>query len=106
MIMSSTSDFVMPPNAAPMITPTARSSTLPRIRNVLKSEKNPIATPPSGPKRSPPRDSEVPADADEVGHVLPLLGAGRRGVPVPLDPLLREERLGEALLEAGLHVDE
>ena len=37
MMMSATSDVTIAPNAAPMITPTARSTTLPRIANFLKS---------------------------------------------------------------------
>jgi hypothetical protein len=35
--ISSTNDDTIFPNAAPMITPTARSITLPRITNALKS---------------------------------------------------------------------
>src|SRR5262245_28773105 len=37
MIMSSTTEFTMAPNARPMITPTARSTTFPRIMNFLNS---------------------------------------------------------------------
>ena len=37
MRMSFTSDVTMPPNAAPMITPTARSTALPLIANSLNS---------------------------------------------------------------------
>src|SRR4051794_14757703 len=37
MMMSPTSDVTMAPNAAPMMTPTARSITLPRIANFLNS---------------------------------------------------------------------
>src|SRR3974390_2618433 len=37
MMMSPTSEFTMAPKAAPMITPIARSTTLPRIANFLKS---------------------------------------------------------------------
>ena len=37
MITSATSELVIFPNAAPMITPTARSTTLPRAMNVLKA---------------------------------------------------------------------
>src|SRR5262245_47721545 len=37
MIRSSVSDLVIAPNAAPMITATARSSTLPRAMNALNS---------------------------------------------------------------------
>src|SRR5262245_17431177 len=36
-IRSLTIEVTMPPNAAPMITPTARSTTLPRMMNVLNS---------------------------------------------------------------------
>src|SRR5690242_14996490 len=35
--ISATSELTIPPNAAPMITPTARSTTLPRIANFLNS---------------------------------------------------------------------
>src|SRR5687768_8414074 len=37
MMTSLTRDVTIPPNAAPMITPMARSSTLPRIANSLNS---------------------------------------------------------------------
>src|SRR5258707_15233796 len=37
MMMSTTSDVTMPPNAAPMMTPTARSTTLPFIANSRNS---------------------------------------------------------------------
>src|SRR6202012_1580500 len=37
MMMSPTSELTMAPNAAPMTTPTARSTTLPRIANFLNS---------------------------------------------------------------------
>src|SRR5215831_4280058 len=37
MMMSPTSELTMAPNAAPMITPMARSTTLPRRANFLKS---------------------------------------------------------------------
>src|SRR5262245_16294103 len=37
MMMSATSDDTIAPNAAPMITPIARSTTLPRSANFLKS---------------------------------------------------------------------
>src|SRR6187399_3064069 len=37
MIRSATSELTIAPNAAPMITPTARSTTLPRIANFLNS---------------------------------------------------------------------
>src|SRR4051794_6329105 len=37
MMMSLTREVTTPPNAAPMITPTARSRTLPRIANSLNS---------------------------------------------------------------------
>lgn len=40
MKMSLTSDVVIVPNAAPMITPTAMSMTFPRMANALKSSKN------------------------------------------------------------------
>src|SRR5687768_659861 len=37
MMMSATSDDTIAPNATPMMTPTARSTTLPRSANFLKS---------------------------------------------------------------------
>ena len=37
MMMSFTSDVTMAPNATPMMTPTARSTTFPRIMNFLNS---------------------------------------------------------------------
>src|SRR5687767_10490105 len=37
MMRSLTAEFTMPPNAAPMMTPMARSSTLPRMANSLNS---------------------------------------------------------------------
>ena len=37
MIMSETTALTIFPNAAPMITPTARSTTLPRMANALNS---------------------------------------------------------------------
>src|ERR1700730_200008 len=37
MMMSATKDVTIEPNAAPMMTPTARSTTLPRIANFLNS---------------------------------------------------------------------
>src|SRR5277367_1171427 len=37
MMMSLTSELTIAPNAAPMMTPTARSTTLPRIANFLNS---------------------------------------------------------------------
>src|ERR1700731_2219447 len=37
MMRSPTSELTIAPNAAPMITPTARSTTLPRIANFLNS---------------------------------------------------------------------
>jgi hypothetical protein len=37
MMMSWTSEVTIAPKAAPMITPTARSTTLPRIANFLNS---------------------------------------------------------------------
>src|SRR5258708_6033273 len=37
MMMSATKDVTIEPNAAPMITPTARSTTLPRMANFLNS---------------------------------------------------------------------
>jgi hypothetical protein len=37
MMMSPTSELTIPPNAAPMITPMARSTTLPRMANSLNS---------------------------------------------------------------------
>src|SRR5688572_27693869 len=37
MMMSFTREFTTPPKAAPIITPTARSRTLPRIANALNS---------------------------------------------------------------------
>src|SRR6187200_1571907 len=37
MKMSPTSDVTIAPNAAPMMTPTARSTTLPRMANFLNS---------------------------------------------------------------------
>ncbi|OIQ69633.1 hypothetical protein GALL_487640 [mine drainage metagenome] len=40
--MSFTNEVTMPPNAAPMTTPTARSTTLPRIANSLNSLPNAI----------------------------------------------------------------
>src|SRR5262245_17084226 len=46
MMMSSVSDETILPNAAPMITATARSRTLPRLMNALKSLS--IAGPPAG----------------------------------------------------------
>src|SRR4029077_18981165 len=37
MMMSPTSELTIPPKAAPMITPTAKSTTLPRMANSLNS---------------------------------------------------------------------
>src|SRR3546814_824792 len=45
MIRSSVNDLVMVAKAPPMITPTARSMTLPRLMNVLNSEISPMAKP-------------------------------------------------------------
>ena len=41
-ITSPTKEFTMPPKAPPITTPTARSITLPRMANVLNSDKSPI----------------------------------------------------------------
>src|SRR3974390_2944208 len=42
MMMSLTSDVTMAPNATPMITPTARSTTFPRSANFLNSSSIPL----------------------------------------------------------------
>ncbi len=44
MMMSFTSELTMLPNAAPMMTPTARSATLPRNANSLNSSRMGIFT--------------------------------------------------------------
>lgn len=41
-MMSATIEAMTAENAAPMITPTAKSTTFPRIINALKSPKNPV----------------------------------------------------------------
>src|ERR1700733_12082596 len=52
MMMSPTSELTIAPKAAPMITPTARSTTLPRIANFLNSSsmESPIAPSPAPPR--------------------------------------------------------
>src|SRR5208282_1422921 len=57
MMTSPTSELTMLPNAAPMITPTARSMTLPRMANFLKSSS--IANPPGMCRSSITRASRV-----------------------------------------------
>jgi hypothetical protein len=66
---SPTSESMILPNAAPMITPIARSTTLPRRANFLNSSS--MAT-----------SVAIGADASSGART----GAGRRGMETPLSP--------------------
>src|SRR6185312_10931618 len=118
MMMSLTSESTILPKAAPMITPTARSTTLPFIANFLNSVPNDMSAPPSwrAPRAQRSRaarrwtlDGRLPAlaraDADDLLDrrdedlaVADLAGARR------LDDRL-DRALGERVLQDHLDLD-
>src|SRR5881227_3962949 len=105
MITSSTSDFTTEPNAAPMMTPTARSITLPRITNALKSCH--MVAPPGGmglverPIISPTADAASPPTrfTSRVARAVPC-GAGANGLEIELLLERAEHLVGDRVLVA------
>ena len=65
--MLSTSDLMMPPNAAPIITPTARSTTLPLNAKFLNSSSSdPTRLAGSNDSNLFPNDMDQPLKEEEV----------------------------------------
>src|SRR6187200_2143304 len=117
MIRSSTSADTILPKAAPSTTPTARSSTLPRIANSLNSEIIPITASPSvGEDLAGKLDQAVDAGTEAVAwlqcrdaarrtHVDQVAGA-QRVQPRQVSQHLRhaEDHVGQRRLLAQLAV--
>src|SRR6476619_7388528 len=83
MMRSPTRDETILPKAAPMMTPTARSITLPRITNALKSLTRPMIQLLQGKKKTAKRGIErrtlrgtTPAASDSYRAALRLAGHG------------------------------
>src|ERR1700686_1716745 len=74
--ISPTSDWTMPPKAAPMMTPTARSTTLPRNANFLNSSS---ISPPVLPEQHFSRKMLELIDQAGVNHGGADRRPGRRG---------------------------
>src|SRR5262245_61942250 len=73
MMRSPTSEFTIPEKAAPMITPTARSTTLPRSANFLNSSSMTVHL---GAHGRTGRPSPTLVDQSRMDHRLPHGGLG------------------------------